>query len=211
MEWIPTPPEAEAKQGSKASATSAANLDVPEGENLILILRAEDPLCLGLDRFVGNLHESFEHIPASALRGAVATASLRQRGLADQDQSGEAWFRKLFLDPATSLRFESAWPVEEDVASAPCVPPLSLRTCKVAGTAHGVRDRLILDFLHRRLAEAGHHVGLGSTCGHSLEGSDIDSGCGERLVRVPRPIAASDATGRPGHASGARSAKRHRA
>lgn len=186
-------PSPEPSEGKDASPDRTSPVALPSTDDLVLVLEATAPLCLGQDRFIGNLHRTRDHIPASTLRGALATAGLVERGLADEDRRGEPWFRRLFFDPETCLRIGPAWPVADGLESSetssrpsfpPSAPPASLRTCKVLGEAHGHGDRLLVEYLHRLLAEKGRFVSLDPSCGHPC--------CKERQVPANRPVGSAE-------------------
>ena len=147
----------------------------PEGESVEVVLEAVDPLCLGADRFSGNFHRTLDHLPASTLRGAVATAALQVRGVADVDQSGEPWFRELMLDPVTCLRFGDAWPSRGDL---PRTAPQTLRVCKSAEEEHGFADDLLPAYFRSLLAERGVVVAPDEACPE----------CGQPLTSLARPL-----------------------
>lgn len=139
-----------------------APLVLPDGDVLELVLRAEEPLCLGGQRWSGNFHESLGRIPASTLRGAIVSAALEQRGVTN-DCTDDAAFRRLIVDPDTCLRFGEAVPVKDAHAPAPRRAPYSLRRCKLTPD-HGVRDTLVAGYIASRLAAARRFVAVSDTC-----------------------------------------------
>jgi CRISPR-associated protein Csx10 len=161
---------------------------IPESDAVELELEALDPLCLGPDVLLGNFQETLDHIPASALRGAVVTAALQARGLAGRDQSDEPWFRELVLDPATCLRFSDAWPIEDCPSRddrRPRLAPLTLQTCKAEGFAHGVADWLLGQYFRTLLAERGVFIAVEEKCPVCAATNRQGRG---RLVPARRPL-----------------------
>ncbi len=174
VEMTLSPAGPESSGAAETWGETAGGLEIPEGAGLELVLEAVDPVCLGADRFVSNFHPTLAAIPASALRGAVVTAALAERGEGHVDQSSEPAFRALVLDPETCLRFGDALPLAGGDGPLPAVAPATLVTCKVDGEAHGVRDDLVAGFVRRQLAEHGLRLTPLDACPHA--------GCGERLV-----------------------------
>lgn len=133
---------------------SLANQSLPL--TVELTLEAKEPLCIGASRFDGtidNVHPTLDFIPASALRGAVATAALAARGIT-ADQTREPWFYDLLFDPERCLRFGDALPIEKDQPKTPRFAPFTLRRVK-GGREQGVADTLVRGYLLARLAEKG--------------------------------------------------------
>jgi CRISPR-associated protein Csx10 len=145
-----------------ADDETPADFALPESDALELVLEAEEPLCLGAQRWAGNFHESLHLIPASTLRGAIVSAALQQRGIT-RDLSDEPAFRRLVLEPATCLRFGDALPVERGSLRSPQRAPFSLRTCK-HGLTHGVVDTLVAGYVVARLAGAGRFAPASDAC-----------------------------------------------
>lgn len=181
------------------------DVDIPEEETLELVLEAVDPVCVGTDWQVANFRATQLGIPASTLRGAVVTAALRHRKR-ETDQSNDAGFHRLVLDPETCLRFGDAIPLDDEAAPPPRVAPLTLRTCKHAREKHGVGDTLLRDFVHHRLADAGFHVALDEDCPVCTEspsrtvpaGLWIGAGIPERRVMTRLALDAETARGQDG-------------
>lgn len=145
---------------------------LPEAEEIELIFEALEPLCLGGERPLGNFRPTLSYLPASALRGALATAlaeALREEGGALGNDLAE----RLFLDPHTALRFRDGWPGE----AGP--PPLSTLVCKKHGADHGEIDGLLRSALLRRLEDEGHFVAPPLAC----------KVCGSRLRAAGPPAA----------------------
>jgi CRISPR-associated protein Csx10 len=127
---------------------------VPEATELEVVFEALEPLSLGALPFVGNFQPTLDYLAASTVRGAVATAAMRHRGIAT-DQSGDPGFRELLLDPETCVRFGDAAPTDAARAGRPAIAPLTLRVGKYGGATAGVADTLVRDHVQQRLADAG--------------------------------------------------------
>lgn len=169
--------------GSEISGNNPQSPEINEvlGTDLEVLLEAEDPVCVGAGRIRGQFRRSLDHLSASTLRGAVATAGLIARGQAGSDQRGDPEFRRLFFDETTCLRFADAWPVA-DFGAHPQPPPFTLRTCKAVGAKHGVVDHLLRAFVLQLLAEQGIAAAPDDVCPE----------CGSRLVAMSRPLEAKE-------------------
>jgi CRISPR-associated protein Csx10 len=157
------------------------------GDDLVLWLEALEPLCLGVSRSGaggGNFRPTLDFIPASTLRGALVAAAMARRGLAQVDQSGDALFRRLLLEPKTCLRISDAAPVALVGVALPTRAPFSLRSCKAEPGQHGHGDTLVETWLVDALARQGRYVLAADTCGVE--------GCGERRVRAGDWVSAAE-------------------
>ncbi len=175
--------------GAEQAASNVPST-IPEGDELDLFFEALEPLAPG-SRWSGNFLQSYGHIPAATLRGALVTAALGVRArngqpeLATQDQSSEPWFQEAVLNPDTCWRLSDAWPVDEPVAETadtsadlPRVPPLTLKTCKRHGYKHGTVDTLLSDYLFALLCRERSWVKLAEGCPQ----------CQGRLVAAEKPL-----------------------
>ncbi|NJL27232.1 MAG: hypothetical protein HC897_04740 [Thermoanaerobaculia bacterium] len=126
------------------------------GPTVEIVLEAQEPLCIGADRFDGtidNVHPTLDYIPACALRGAVVTAALAARGIT-ADQTQEPWFEKLLLDPESCLRFGDALPVATTGSKLPSFAPFTLRQVK-GSRGQGAVDTLVRGYVLAQLAQRG--------------------------------------------------------
>jgi RAMP superfamily len=102
--------------------------EVPETQELHLVLRLRDPFCLAALRLSDNLFESTAVIPGAAVRGTIASMVQQALGLrvgsAVDGGLPEPWAD---LGAAfDSLRFSHFLPVPADARTVPVTPPLSL-------------------------------------------------------------------------------------
>ena len=127
---------------------------IPDASELEVVFEALEPLSLGALPFVGNFQPTLDYLSASTVRGAVVTAAMRVRGKTT-DQSTDATFRALLLDPDTCVRFGDAAPVGGQATDSPSIAPLTARVHKYGGDGAGLTDTLIRDYVQRLLADQG--------------------------------------------------------
>ena len=96
---------------------------------LSLRLEVAEPFCLGTTRRSSNVFSTVDYLPGSVLKGAIAYQLQRVLGLdhrqtIDDGSTTGRW--QLLCKHFDSLRFCTAFPVEEPRQIRPHVPPLSL-------------------------------------------------------------------------------------
>ncbi len=162
------------------AAPSEAQATLPGDTDLVLWLEAVEPLCLGFTRSGrSNFRPTLDFIPASTLRGAIASAALAGRGAAEVDQSGDPTFKSLLLDRDTCLRFSDALPTDATPDAGATLPrraPFSLRSCKAEPATHGHIDTLVQSWLVEESARRGLLLAPSDDCGCE--------GCGERAAQA---------------------------
>ncbi|MBX3249962.1 MAG: hypothetical protein KF901_22480 [Myxococcales bacterium] len=130
LDWIDPSPEN--KPANKARLTLADGTET----TLAVELAAIEPLLLGGFPAAGNVRESMEYVPGSALRGALAAAAVRSGLDADAPE-----FHAVFVDSATCISFSDLAPTPRPDKDLPLPAPRSRLTCKHEDdTTHEGRD-----------------------------------------------------------------------
>lgn len=145
------PSMADASPVSEAEAATpeTADLEVapPLDDDIRILFELTGPACIGAPFGPPMVRDTLDHIPGSAIRGAIGTA------LARAGQAGSHAFDALFEGPNPAI-FDFLYPVDEERPHQPPSPwPLTARRCKYH-PKHPVVDtllqRLVVEIAYRQ-------------------------------------------------------------